>query len=103
MRLDGADQLAATAAELAALLRGGLDGEAAAEELVGYITHPRTPGFARDLHVEPTPAGFALVATGTEPLVQALLSDPFDVRAQAIAENYADQLQQLVDETLKGS
>lgn len=102
--LDGADQLASTARQVADQL-GSLDGEAAAPEVVGYITHPvGTPaGVARGLHVEPTDDGFALVATGTnEPFLTRFLTDPFDARAQAVVEQYAQQLEQLL-ETIQGA
>lgn len=100
----GADQLAATAAQLADQLRAGLDGEDAAEEVIGYIQHPHgTPaGVARGLHREPTPLGFALIATGPEPFLQRFLTDPFDARADAVADQYAHQLEQLLTQ-LRGA
>lgn len=104
--LDGADQLAGTVRQVADQLERGLDNEAAAEEVVGYITHPTgTPaGVARGLHVEPTADGFALAATGTsEPFLTRFLTDPFDTRAQAVADQYAQQIQQLLDNTLQGA
>lgn len=106
LTLDGADQLARTAREVADALAAGLDHEAAAEEVVGYIRHPAgTPaGVARGLHVEPTDDGFALAANGTnEPFLTRFLTDPFDARAQAVVDQYAQQLEQLLDTTLQGA
>lgn len=104
--LSGADQLARTAHAVADQLRAGLDHDAAAEEVVGYITHPRgTPaGVARGLRVEPTDDGFALVAAGTsEPFLARFLGDPFDARSQAVVDEYAHQVEQLLDDTLRGA
>lgn len=102
--LQGAEQLARTAGQVAEQLRAGLDNEAASRDVIGYVKHPAgTPaGVARGLHVEPTDDGFALVADGTnEPFLLRFLTDPFDTRAQAVADQYATQLQQLVD-TIRG-
>lgn len=104
VELQGADRLAATAAAVADQLRAGLDNEKAGQEVIGHIRHPRgTPaGVARDLTFEATPMGFALTANGDGPLVQRFLTDPFDARAQAVADEYAQQLEQLLTQ-LRGA
>lgn len=103
--LEGGDKLAATARAASEQLAAGLDHEAAAQEVIGYIRHPGgTPaGIARGLHVEPLEDGFALAATGSnDGFLTRFLTDPFDVRAQAVVDQYATQLQELLD-TIEGA
>jgi hypothetical protein len=104
LELQGADRLAETAQAVADQLRAGLDNDTAGQEVIGYIQHPvGTPaGVASDLTFQATPMGFAIAAVGDEPFVQRFLTDPFDARAEAVADAYARQLEQLLD-TLRGA
>lgn len=99
VQLKGADQLAATARAVADQLRTGLDNDQAGQEVIGHMKHPSgTPaGVARGLTLTTTPMGFAISATGDGPFLDRFLTEPFDARAQAVADQYAQQLQQLLD------
>jgi hypothetical protein len=104
VQVQGADRLAATAQQVADRLRTGLDHEQAGEEVIGYIRHPTgiPAGVASRLTFTAAPMGFTLGAVGEEPFLQRFLAEPFNTRAEAVADQYAEQLEQLLA-TLKGA
>lgn len=105
--VDGADRLAATAAAAAAALVDlTAANQAAAAEVLGYVSPPVATGtLASTVREEVDALGFAILAGGPRapyaPYTGPWLDDALAERAAAVETAYVDAVRDVVD-TIKG-